>query len=390
MIKIAYLVSEPIIYQEAMLQYLASLEDVELKVFYRSARATREHRQEGFNVEAQWDIDFLQGYDYEFLPSAVSDMKFGMIRPLNYGFQKAIKRFGPDVLWVHGYSDLFRLYALRWAYQHGIKTLVRGESTLSSCQQTRFKSRFRRTFFKMLDRLVDGYLTIGSLNRQFYEHYNIHNQKLYHAPYTVNNEHFARFNEKFMTQQTRHELGVDADTPVIIFAGKMFERKRCHDLVEAFNRLMAHKPAVKPHLLLIGDGPDRAQLEKEVTSKGLDNVTFLGFVNQGDLPRYYAAADIFVLPSEREPWAVVVNEAMNAECAIIATDEVGSANDLVDDSNGAVYPVGDINALRRALEHLTQDQNVCRQAQKTSRERIKQWDISHTAEGVRQAAYAVI
>ena len=62
---------------------------------------------------------------------------------------------------------------------------------------------------------------------------------------------------------------------------------------------------------------------------------------------------MFVLPSEAEPWGLVLNEVMNAAKPIIASDAVGAAPDLViEGDNGFVYPVGDIGALTRALERV--------------------------------------
>ena len=66
-----------------------------------------------------------------------------------------------------------------------------------------------------------------------------------------------------------------------------------------------------------------------------------GFVNQADLPSYYHAADVLVLPSESEPWGLVVNEAMAAGALPVLSDRVGATPDLVS-GLGEIYPCGDI------------------------------------------------
>ena len=64
----------------------------------------------------------------------------------------------------------------------------------------------------------------------------------------------------------------------------------------------------------------RTKLEAKECAFG-DRIRFIGFKNQTELPAYYELADIFVLPSEREPWGLAVNEAMNCGTAVIATKE---------------------------------------------------------------------
>jgi glycosyltransferase involved in cell wall biosynthesis len=74
----------------------------------------------------------------------------------------------------------------------------------------------------------------------------------------------------------------------------------------------------------------RTELEAEVAARGIfSRVRILGFVNQSQLPAVYKSADIMVLPSEYEPFAVVVNEAMCCGCVVITSDRVRAAYDLV-------------------------------------------------------------
>src|SRR5581483_3191529 len=89
---------------------------------------------------------------------------------------------------------------------------------------------------------------------------------------------------------------------------------------------------------------------------GLAQVVLTGFVNQGQIADYYAAADVLVLPSGHEPWGLVLNEAMCFGLPVIASDAVGAAPDLVrPGENGWTYPVGDVDALARALEAAVED-----------------------------------
>jgi glycosyltransferase involved in cell wall biosynthesis len=111
-----------------------------------------------------------------------------------------------------------------------------------------------------------------------------------------------------------------------------------------------------------------------------------GFVNQSELPSYYHAADILVLPSEAEPWGLVVNEAMAAGVLPVVSDRVGSAPDLVV-GVGEVYPCGDTarlaDALRRALTLASNPDTRNRVRRHAAR-----YCLNRTATGYEQAAFA--
>ncbi len=153
-------------------------------------------------------------------------------------------------------------------------------------------------------------------------------------------------------EQLRAELELAPGRPIILFASKLQPRKRAGDLIEACAVI---KSPPRPYLLIVGDGEERAALEARAHELGPDgSVRFLGFRNQTELPRLYDLCDVFVLPSEAEPWGLVLNEVMNAAKPVIASDAVGAAPDLViEGGNGFVYPVGDVAALTRALERIT-------------------------------------
>lgn len=85
----------------------------------------------------------------------------------------------------------------------------------------------------------------------------------------------------------------------------------------------------------------------------LDSVIFFGFRDRNEIKKYYATSDLLVLPSGRETWGIVVNEAMCFGLPVIASDQVGAARDLMrDGENGFVYPSGDVAALAARLQQV--------------------------------------
>jgi len=115
-------------------------------------------------------------------------------------------------------------------------------------------------------------------------------------------------------------------------------------------------------------------------------VRFTGFQNQSDLPRFYDLCDVFVLPSLLEPWGLVVNELMCAGRAVIASDQVGAAYDLIrNGENGYVYPAGNVSALQEALGNILADPERCREMGAESRKIVANWSFAEDIAGIKQA-----
>src|SRR6516162_9497494 len=107
---------------------------------------------------------------------------------------------------------------------------------------------------------------------------------------------------------------------------------------------------------MVGSGEMEMDLRALAQHLGPSNIHFAGFVNQAALPRVYAACDVFVLPSESEPWGLAVNEAMCAGLTIVASSEIGCVPDLVHEGqNGRTFPAGNVEDLTDALRPLLTD-----------------------------------
>jgi glycosyltransferase involved in cell wall biosynthesis len=178
---------------------------------------------------------------------------------------------------------------------------------------------------------------------------------MFWAPYGVDNRWF-RLAEPARTlarNRVREQIGVTEHTSVFASSAKLIARKRPFDLLDAVAR--ARGQGVPAHALFIGDGEERGALERRARAHGIaDAVTISGFVNQSELPAWYAASDALVLPSDaRETWGLVVNEAMAAGLPVAVSDAAGCAPDLVQPGvNGWTYPCGDVAALTEVVRRL--------------------------------------
>src|SRR5262249_20683459 len=139
-------------------------------------------------------------------------------------------------------------------------------------------------------------------------------------------------------------------------------------------------------LLMVGSGGLEPKLRAICAEYSLDNVFFSGFINQSQLPSLYAAADIFVLPSEQEPWGLAVNEAMCAGLPIVISREAGCVDDLVQDGvNGYPVAAGDVEGLGCALRRLIEEEPLRRRLGQASLARITEWGYPQCLAGIRSA-----
>jgi glycosyltransferase involved in cell wall biosynthesis len=121
---------------------------------------------------------------------------------------------------------------------------------------------------------------------------------------------------------------------------------------------------------IVGDGPDRKQLERKVVEQGVEQiVTFHGWVDHADLPAYYRDADIFVHPGLwPEPLGRTLLEAMQYECALVVSD-IGGPPWVIGDA-GLTFARGDLDGLRDILGSLLADQDRLAALQRRSAERL--------------------
>jgi glycosyltransferase involved in cell wall biosynthesis len=392
-VRLAYLVSHPIQYQAPMLRRIAQEPDIDLTVFFGSDFSVRDYRDEGFGVGVKWDVPLLDGYRHEFLPVLRDNSNPGALSPLNYGIFSRLRGgkdvTGFDVLWVHGYSSVNAMQAMLAAKALGIPVLVRAEPWLGDRDRSGPTLAAKKLFFKVLRGLLDGALPIGTLNAAYWRHYLGEDFPLHRMPYAVDNHYFQSrcMEAREGRAALRNELKLDSTRPVILFASKLQSRKRCSDLLAAYKNLSPGPGReVHPYLVIVGDGEERAALERQAAESGLEGVRFCGFRNQSELPRFFDMASVFVLPSRHEPWGLIVNEVMNAGRAVIVSDEVGCQPDLVEDGvEGCVFPAGDVAALTDALRKVLATPETAEAMGRRALAKIETWDFEEDVRGLRRA-----
>ncbi|MEK9723263.1 MAG: glycosyltransferase family 4 protein [Rhodospirillaceae bacterium] len=368
MTRLLYLVSHPIQYQAPLLRRIAADPDIHLTVLFERMDTAGAYYDPGFGAEVTWDSDLTAGYAFAAARS-LDDVERHLL--------------DADAFWVHGWDSGLKRRALEMARRRGVPALMRGENTIAAMPDGGgLHGILKRAYLRWIFYRCTAFLCIGSDNRDYYRRHGIADDRLFAMPYAVDNEAFTELAAAADPTAVRRDLELQPGRPVVLFAGKFQARKSPVLLLEAMQRL-DRAAAHEPYLLYVGSGEDEGRLR--AAAGDADWVRFLGFRNQAELPALYALADLFVLPSEREPWGLAVNEAMACGTAVVATDECGCAADLIDDACGRVVPAGVGPPLVEALTDLLGDAERLAHMGRAAQTRIAVWSYAEDVEGLKAA-----
>ena len=393
-LRLAYLVTHPIQYQAPLLRRVAAEPDIALTAFFGTDFSVRPFIASDFGQTIEWDVPLVEGYDHQFLPAlgGRAEKDLGFWKPLNYGLARRLTQGRFDAIWIHGYARWLHWSAMASARARGIKVLLRDEATAISAPRGPLKQMAKNAFFVGLRQMVDGFLAIGTLNRRYYLDHGVPADRIFPMPYAVDNARFMADAQKAAAtrEEFRARIGLEPGRPALLFAAKLIERKRPAALIAAFAKVHADPALRRPYLVFAGDGPMRAALEAQAAREAPGAVKFLGFQRQTELPRCYDLCDAFVLPSGQEAWGLVVNEVMCAGRAVIASDMVGAAPDLVrPGESGAIFRTDDVADLARAIHDVLADADRLAAMGRKSRQIIEQWSFEEDVAGLRAALRTV-
>ncbi len=357
-VRLAYLATHPIQYQAPLLKRIAAEPDIALTAFFESDISTRGYFDPGFGRTIEWDVRLLDGYRSVMLPSltGIGQTIPDFWKPASIGLIRKLLRGRFDALWVHGYARAHHLMALTAARTLGLRTLLRDEMWEDARPRDTTRSANKARLWPLVDLSVSAYLAIGAHNAAYYKALGVKADKIFSVPYAVDNAWFRRriANAQSRSEELRRGLGVAADQIVFLQPAKLQTHKRPLVSIDAFAQLTREGLQDRALLLLAGDGEERKAAEAKVAEQGLTNVRLLGFQNQAEMAALYGLADVCLLPSQWEPWGLAINEALNGACAVIVSDRVGSAPELVNEGvNGAIVPHDNLAALTDAVRRMT-------------------------------------
>jgi glycosyltransferase involved in cell wall biosynthesis len=362
-------------YKLPLFKFLALQKEIDFEVLFLSESA----------INRYWALKEKRlGFKYKVLPKVEFNFtgKDFLTYIINYTFPFEFLRKKFDVLVVHGWLDFATQIGFFLCKLTGRKYIVWSES---SPYEESWRRDITKPLVKMLVRGADACIAIGTRSKEYFEILGVDPAKIFVAYYTMDLEHFSRGSQVGAEQKKilKDKLGID-DKKVILYVGQFIERKGVNYLLSAFKSLQKEVSGVS--LLLVGYGPQKDFLLKRIKKEKIEDVFFHDYVEVSELPKMYAIADVFVLPSFEEAWGVVVNEAMAAGLPIITTRKVGASADLVFNSrNGFVVPERNSQALEKALKRLFSSPLLRSKMSRESRKIIKNFTPENTGKNFLRA-----
>jgi len=252
----------------------------------------------------------------------------------------------------NSYRYISFLRVIRHCHRVGIPTWVNNDSNVrSESHLSPLKAFAKRQTYGWWMKRVSGVMPMGELGDEFFLKYGGQRERFYRLPYAPDYESFAQVDVGDL-ERFRRQHGLQQGRKYLLFSGRLVRVKRLDLLIDAFATLAGERPDWD--LLIVGGGESEYSLRQRVPNELQSRVKWTGFLEQDKLKLAYHAADVLVLPSDREPWGVVVQEAMAAGLPVVASDCVGATHELVRGTNaGRIFPVGDLKSLLEALREIT-------------------------------------
>lgn len=270
-----------------------------------------------------------------------------MGRIFRFGIGQEIRQFRPDVVVTQEFSPASLTVALyRSLRENSFRHIVWTDDNPESAKSdTIFRRLMRRVLLPRINALICLHIETARLyQNQFRANIPIGISAILH-----NEPDFRSALTNITPAAKALALKYDLEGKrILLFVGRLASEKRVERLIAAFNRILDAFP--DSCLVLVGDGPQRAHLQKVAQELGIGEfVIFTGRAVGESLYSWYRLGELFVLPSEFEPFGAVVNEALLAGIPVVCSNKAGARVLVEDGMNGTVVDASDPTKLESAL-----------------------------------------
>jgi len=258
---------------------------------------------------------------------------------LNKGVFKILFEHKPDVVITSGYDSLAYWQAFLYCKLYRKKFILWNGTTLLSAGSTR---GIRGLLKRIIVKGADGYIAYGTKAKEYLEYLGAKSENIYIGTNTIDTKYFQskviehRNKDSFKRDRKRYPKCL------LLYVGQLIRRKGVNQVLKALDYLKD----LEIGLLIVGVGPEERNLKTFCVEKNLQNVFFEGFQQQKKLSKYYALADVFILPSFEEVWGLVINEALASGLCVLSSKYAGASYDLVKEGwNGDIFDPNNVEEI---------------------------------------------
>jgi glycosyltransferase involved in cell wall biosynthesis len=263
----------------------------------------------------------------------------------------------------------------------GVPFAVESDTPLRTVNQT-WREKVKSGLYPLWMRWITYAVPGGTRQAEYFRYYGVPEEKILISHMTVDTVKL-RATPAPSRCEFRKTRGIPEDQIVMLFVGRLVKQKAMDTLLAAFEVAASHEANVG--LAIVGDGQDRNLVEGAI-KRFPGRIWFPGREDQKGVVSWMRSSDVFVMPSRREPWGLVVNEAMACGLPVIVSDACGCVDDLVEPGrNGYVVPVDDVEKLAQAMTILARDEAKRKAMGEVARQTIAPWVIERQAETIKTA-----
>jgi glycosyltransferase involved in cell wall biosynthesis len=358
----------PTQFDSPLYRYLAQESDLDFVVYYygSSGSETKEDLEIGRPVG--WGSASNCGYSARFWLD---------VSPLQ--FANRVVESKHDLVIVSGYSHAHALCTAIVGKLKGNPVGLRSDNVLPARPPKNLKWLLKSLAYPSLFKLYSTAHPVGQQAGEYLKRFGFKESSLFCFPYGVNHQWFARESSihRGELERLRISWGLPPNARVVCGVIKFSEREDPLTLVKAYLRAREELPELA--LLLVGDGPLKGVVQEAAGKQLGKGIILTGYLNYSVLPSVYAASDLFV-HTARGAWEVSVNEALACGLPVVASDQVGSVNELVIPNRlGRSFKYGDVDDLARCIMCVLKDAELLERASKQGMESLVKWDYPATA-----------
>jgi glycosyltransferase involved in cell wall biosynthesis len=259
---------------------------------------------------------------------------------------KELRRLRPDV---------FILEYDRWNLAVGAMIGFAAAQRVAFRVLPNFDAWSQRTWWReigknVLFKAVDGAKVPGPDGAALATRYGLPEERTTVVTQSIDVAHYGRGRDMPADERRQRREALGLSGCVFLFVGRIWAGKGLDELFAAYRKIRAVRDDI--NLLIVGDGVDCERYTNQESATA--GVVFAGFVQPADLPEWYALCDVLVFPTHGDPNGLVVEEALAAGLPVIVSDAAGDIRARIPESVGRVVPVGDADALARAMEALAE------------------------------------
>lgn len=286
----------------------------------------------------------------------------------------------PDAVAIPGWSERGSLAALEWCRRKERPAIMMSASTAHDERRKWWKEALKRRIIGLCGAGLAG----GRLQIDYLAQLGMSREQIFAGYDVVDNDYFSAGADAARRHATDIRKRMGLPPRYFLASARFVPKKNLACLIEAYSSYQRQTTGDAWHLVILGDGELRPDLERQREALGLtDWIHMPGFKQYNELPHWYGSADTFVLSSTTEQWGLVVNEAMAAGLPVLVSNRCGCAPDLVGEGrNGFTFDPADRGALTKLMLNMSSgDYDLAAMGQESQRI-ISRWTPSTFANGL--------